>query len=243
MDKGNTSGIKIRIQFTKKGAVKYIGHLDTQRFFQRLIRRAGIDVAYSQGFSPHPVMSFASPLGVGVESESEILDVTLNSLSDRDDMLNALNANTCEGISITDIRLLKENSGNAMASVAAAGYTVKLRRDDEHIDMFSFDEGRIESILSAGELNILKKTKKGESVVDIRPGIYELRYMDNDTVYMMVDASSAGNIKPETVVGALKPYDSDTVIDRYTCMITRTGIYGYDEKKQHRRLIDFGDIF
>ncbi len=55
--------------------LRFIGHLDVMRFFQKAIRRAGIDIAYSSGFSPHQIMSFASPLGLGVESRGEYLDI------------------------------------------------------------------------------------------------------------------------------------------------------------------------
>ena len=61
--------MKVRIKFAKKGTMKFIGHLDIMRYFQKAIRRAGIDIAYSEGFSPHQIMSFAAPLGVGLESK------------------------------------------------------------------------------------------------------------------------------------------------------------------------------
>ena len=63
--------MKVRVKFEKTGPMKYIGHLDMMRFFQKAIRRAGIDVAYSEGFSPHMIMSFAYPLGVGMTSSGE----------------------------------------------------------------------------------------------------------------------------------------------------------------------------
>ena len=71
--------MKIRIKFSKTGAVRYIGHLDVMRYFQKLNRRAGIDVKYTTGFSPHQVMSFAAPLGVGLESYGEYVDIEVNS--------------------------------------------------------------------------------------------------------------------------------------------------------------------
>ena len=67
--------MKIRIKFAKYGVMKFIGHLDVMRFFQKAIRRADIDIRYSEGFSPHPVMSFAAPLGVGMESIGEYFDI------------------------------------------------------------------------------------------------------------------------------------------------------------------------
>ena len=60
------SALKIRIRFRKYGVMKFVGHLDIMRYFQKCMRRAGIDIAYSQGFSPHQLMSFAAPLGVGI---------------------------------------------------------------------------------------------------------------------------------------------------------------------------------
>ena len=63
--------MKLRIRFSKHGNVRYIGHLDIQRYFQRLNRRAGLKVVYSEGFSPHQKMSFAMPLSVGYESDAE----------------------------------------------------------------------------------------------------------------------------------------------------------------------------
>ena len=53
--------MKVRIKFSKYGALRFIGHLDVMRYFQKAIRRAEIDIAYSEGFSPHQIMSFASP--------------------------------------------------------------------------------------------------------------------------------------------------------------------------------------
>ena len=67
--------MKIRVKFSKHGAMKFIGHLDIMRYFQKAIRRAEIPIVFTEGFSPHMVMSFASPLGVGIESEGEYMDI------------------------------------------------------------------------------------------------------------------------------------------------------------------------
>ena len=68
------SALKVRIKFTKTGSLKFIGHLDVMRYFQKAFRRAEVDVAYSKGFSPHQLLSFAAPLGIGLTSEGEYLD-------------------------------------------------------------------------------------------------------------------------------------------------------------------------
>ena len=69
--------MKTRIKFTKSGPLKFIGHLDVMRYFQKAFRRAELDVEYSQGFNPHQLMSFAAPLGVGLTSDGEYLDLQL----------------------------------------------------------------------------------------------------------------------------------------------------------------------
>mgnify|MGYP001068438734 FL=1 len=73
--------MKLRVKFSKHGVLKFIGHLDVMRYFQKAIRRAGIDISYSAGFSPHQIMSFASPLGIGLESNGEYMDIEVNSLT------------------------------------------------------------------------------------------------------------------------------------------------------------------
>ena len=70
---GEVFVLNIRIKFQKSGAMKFIGHLDMMRYFQKAIRRAGIDIAYTGGYSPHQVMSFAAPLGVGIPATGSIL--------------------------------------------------------------------------------------------------------------------------------------------------------------------------
>lgn len=71
--------MKVRIKFAKSGVMKFIGHLDMMRYFQKAMRRADIDIKYSEGFSPHQIMSFAAPLGVGITSDGEYLDIEVNS--------------------------------------------------------------------------------------------------------------------------------------------------------------------
>ncbi len=240
--------MKLRIQFTKHGSMKFIGHLDTMRYFQKAIRRSGIDVTYTGGYSPHQVMAFAHPLGVGVESESEIMDIEVNSFdliggpeadkntigNERERLLKALNDQMSEGFTIRDIRLLPDDAGNAMASVAAASYEIH----GLPADKFDVIVDAIDQILSADEVMIMKKTKKSEQLVDIRPGLYELCIRDR-VLYMTVDASSAGNIKPDTVVKTLcEKCDTDPETFSYT--VTRTEIYGREKNGELKPLIEFG---
>ena len=79
--------MKIRIKFRKQGAVKFVGHLDIMRYFQKVMRRADVDIRYSEGFSPHQIMSFAAPLGVGLTSNGEYVDIEVNSTNPPQEMV------------------------------------------------------------------------------------------------------------------------------------------------------------
>ena len=73
--------MKLRIKFRKYGPIRFIGHLDVMRFFQKANRRAELDVAYTGGFSPHQIVSFAAPLGVGLTNNGEYMDLEVHSLT------------------------------------------------------------------------------------------------------------------------------------------------------------------
>lgn len=195
--------IKVRIKFSKHGALKFIGHLDMMRYFQKVFRRAEIDIAYTEGFSPHQVMSFAAPLGVGLESDGEYLDVELNSLESADVLKEKINEQMAEGMEALSVVVLPEKTGSAMAAVAAAGYYIAFR------DVFTPPKGwqsAIDKFLAKEHIMVEKQTKKSVLEIDLKPSIYDFRpssYQEKDCLYLMVNASSAGNIKPAMVMEAL----------------------------------------
>ena len=92
--------MKVRVRFAKRGIMKFIGHLDMVRYFQKAFRRAGIDMQYSQGFSPHQLISFASPLGVGLISEGEYMDIFIGEAMPGDVMLSKINKEMAEGVEV-----------------------------------------------------------------------------------------------------------------------------------------------
>ena len=102
--------MKTRMRFVKCGSMKFIGHLDCMRFFQKAIRRAKLDVAYSKGYSPHQLMSFASPLGVGVTSDGEYIDVEFYSLPELSlpELVTYLNQFMTDEIFVTDIEIMPD---------------------------------------------------------------------------------------------------------------------------------------
>ena len=109
--------------------MKFIGHLDLMRYFQKAMRRADVDIAYSGGYSPHQIMSFASPLGLGATSVGEYMDIEVNSTRPSKEMVTALNQVMVEGIEILSYRVLPEESKNAMSLVAGADYMVVFKEN------------------------------------------------------------------------------------------------------------------
>lgn len=194
--------MKVRIKFAKSGAMRFIGHLDIMRYFQKAIRRADIDVAYSEGFSPHQIMSFAAPLGVGLTSNGEYLDIEIKTHAGAEDMKQRLNKVMVEGMEILAVTMLKEDAKNAMASVAAAEYTVRFRQGYEP----GFDwPKRLMEFYHSPSIMVTKKTKKSEMSLDLKPYIYQLSLQETEkapVIRMLVNASSSGNVKPGLVMEA-----------------------------------------
>lgn len=188
--------MKVRIKFSKEGPVRFIGHLDIMRYFQKAIRRAGIDIAYSTGFSPHQIMSFASPLSVGHESCGEYFDVELNSITDTEDIKMRLNQTMAEGIQILQVAVLDETEGNAMASVAAADYLISFR---DSVSLPDDWKEKLTAFYEKDKIPVIKKTKKREREIDLKETIYQLEIRE-DQVYMLLDAGSGSNMKPGFVL-------------------------------------------
>ena len=214
--------MKLRVKFSKHGVLKFIGHLDVMGYFQKAIRRAEIDIAYSTGFSPHQIMSFAAPLGVGLESNGEYMDIEVHSLTSAKQFVDALNAQMTDGIKVLEVRLLPDNAGNAMASVAAARYTITFRK--EYQPLF-FNSSVVDNFMGQENIIVTKKTKRSESTFDIKPYIFECYFdEENCSIVLTVDASSANNLKPSLVISALYEANNQE-FDDFGLLITREETY------------------
>lgn len=170
--------MKARIKFQKYGAMKFIGHLDVMRYFQKAFRRAGFDNEYSKGFSPHQIMSFAAPLGVGLTSDGEYLDVSLLSSDEPQVMIDRLNAVLTEGFRVVGFQPLLDPIPNqkvitAMSLVASADYMVSLKDGYTTLKFGTREdfEKAFRQFLAQETIVIDKKTKKSENAVDIKPMI------------------------------------------------------------------------
>lgn len=214
-----------RIKFSKGGNLKFIGHLDIMRYFQKALRRAQIDVEYSKGFSPHMILSFAAPLGVGLTSDGEYMDMQLLSGLPKEEMLARINEQMARDIVVSDYVVLPDTSKNCMSIVAAADYKVSVKDGYDFGDAFPLSEfqARFQAFVEQSEIVILKKTKKSEKEVNIKPFIYHVAYdkdsfkeqgcsyYDNSVaevyengqvVYLQLSTGSTDNLKPELVMEA-----------------------------------------
>ena len=180
--------MKVRIKFSKEGPMKFVGHLDTMRYFQKAIRRAELPVAFSGGYSPHMIMSFAVPLGVGMESLGDYFDLEMAEDMATSEIAARLDEQMAEGMHIVSVRKVEDGkAGKAMALVAAADYLVEFRLGKEPSIEW---KSRVEEFLAQPEIKVPKQTKRSEKEIDLRPNIYKMEVRENGFFYMLASASS-----------------------------------------------------
>ncbi len=207
--------------------MKFIGHLDLMRYFQKAMRRADVDIAYSGGYSPHQIMSFASPLGLGATSVGEYMDIEVNSTRPSKEMVTALNQVMVEGIEILSYRVLPEESKNAMSLVAGADYMVVFKEN------FTLAPEKLaekaNEFYSQESITILKKTKKSEKEVDIKPMIYSMdRAEDGQAIYLKLATGSVNNLKPELVMDAFCQF-LNLPFDEFSFQVHRLELFTNDD--------------
>ena len=216
-DPGTDEGrlcIRIRMRLAKYGPMKFIGHLELMRFLQKCLRRTDIDVHYSDGITPRMIMSTAMPLGLGLESSGEYVDIEIGSPVTTDHALAQLRPLMPEGLEVLDFRQIGEavyegggtqkKPEKAMSIVAAARYGVRFR--DSYEPPRDWD-----SLLSAfvGQRGIqwTKETKKGFRTLDMKTLIYDFSIEkarspeERDTIHMCVCSRVGQNLKPDQLIG------------------------------------------
>jgi len=194
--------LKARIKFRKNGVMKFIGHLDIMRYFQKAIRRAEIPIAFTSGYSPHMIMSFANPLGVGLTSDGEYFDIELTESIASKEAVRRLNEQMVDGMEIVSfVQIPDDKKSKGMSIVAGADYLSSVKNGSLPEDLAE----KLEAFYAQNEICVVKKTKKSEKEVDIRPMIYKLECRDGK-IYMRVAAGSVQNLKPELVTEAFVRY-------------------------------------
>jgi radical SAM-linked protein len=172
--------MRIIARFEKNDSVRFVSHLDVQRLFHRAMRRAGLPIAYSNGFNPHPLMSFATALSVGVTSEAEWFDIKLTEHVDPSAFLERLNDMLPNGFAIKEACMDSAALPSLSVLMAAAMYKVKAVANDK--GDYSLLQNSIENMMS-GSIMVKKRGKGGEREVNLRPLIKKIEFIDATDSY------------------------------------------------------------
>lgn len=225
--------MKVRIKFSKEGPMKFVGHLDTMRYFQKAVRRAGLPVAFSGGYSPHMIMSFAAPLGVGTTSLGEYFDMELTETVPTSEIVRRFNETMAEGFRVVSARQVEDGKASkAMSLVAAADYHVEFRQGKEPAVEW---KNKIEEFLAQPEISVTKKTKRSEATVDIRPFIYKME-LQGDKIFMQLASASANYTKPELVTDTFFAW-LGTELAPFAYMVERLEVYADLGKEDDHKFV------
>lgn len=190
--------MKIRIKFEKGEPVKYISHLDMMRTFERAFRRAALPLAFSQGFTPHPRIVFASALSVGVTSSGEYMDVELEEEMAVEDVARRLNLALPEGLKILRVDLAEGRWD--LSQINDALYTVKISADATSQEI----DDAIKKLMAQDQIIMDKVSKGKKRKVDIRPLIYNFHRVDisgQDVLLSMeLAVGQKGTVSPQALI-------------------------------------------
>jgi radical SAM-linked protein len=192
-----------RISFSRGEEVKFISHLDLMRLWERALRRAGVPLAYSQGFSPHPRLSLAAPLALGITSQAELMDLFLiRPVSDRY-LVGALRQQLPRGIDILEAHPVAPTAPSLPSQVRFTEYRVEVATDKSSQEV----ETALASLLSAQSLPWQHSRDTGIRHYDLRALIRDLWLMEKEgsrcLLGMRLRSDSSGSGRPEQVAAAL----------------------------------------
>lgn len=211
--------MKTLVCFTRGPQTRFLSHLDMQRAMQRALRRSGLPIGYSQGFSPHIQLSFATALSVGQISRYEVLDIKMEAAVDGDAFCSALNPHLPAGIHALGAVCLERGSA-PMALVRASSYEVQTTAPAE---------AAIEAFMQKTEHLATIRTKSGEKTQDIRPMVFTLTPCDKGFT-ALVSHREGATLRPDLLLEALELKASS---------ICRTGLFAEKDSK----LIDLMDFY
>ena len=204
--------MRIRVKFSKTEPMRYTSHLDLYRAWERLLRRAGMQLVFSQGYNPRPKLQLAAPLPLGITSRAEIVDFWLSDGPDDIEQLKAIIiAAQPPGIEILTVEFVDPSASPLQKKVTAAEYQVIL------LDQIPFPDHKIDSLLQAESLI---RQRRGKSY-DLRPLILALSIESKDPefIQMRLNAQEGSTGRPEEVLLALDIPPENTHIERTQLII------------------------
>ncbi len=194
---------RLRITFSRAEEVKYISHLDLMRLWERALRRAAIPMAYSQGFSPHPKISLAVPLAIGVTSESEVMDILLRRRVSPYFFIKVVSEQLPSGIGILGVEQVSLTAPSLQSQVREAEYRVEVEADAGVEKV----EAALRSFLAKEHIPWQHQRDTGVRRYDLRPLVHRLWLIgwqqSRCTLGMRLRTDSRGTGRPEQVIAAL----------------------------------------
>ncbi len=179
--------MRVRIRFAKFGRLRFLGHLDVLRYMQKAFRRSGLNISYSAGFHPHPLISFAQPLSLSLTSDGEYFDVEFDERYEEEYLFEKLSDAMCEDIVINRVTILPDyvphqKKVTGMSLVAGAMYAFVRR--EETSDACDEAWGKL---AEANSLLLEKKTKKGTRECDVRAGVHGIWRLEANARYELLN--------------------------------------------------------
>ncbi len=216
--------MKIWIRFGKNDRLRYVSHLDLQRFMQRALNRTDLPIAWSQGFNPHPLMSFGSAMAMGWTSEYEVLEIRMAKEIDVMEIAKQMAAALPPDLPVIAARVLDDTKSAPMALVKAADYIVQIEGEAGSVIC-----EQIPNYLAQEHVIAMRKTKTGEKEADIRAMTYALRRapeMDN-VLYARLALTEKATCKPDLLVKTLAKMAG--IEEEQEIRVHRVSLLGGDE--------------
>ncbi len=198
--------MRIRITFTKQGALRYTGHLDLHKLWERAARRAELPLAYSQGFHPQPKMNMAAALPLGFSSRCEVMDMKLEHDISLSELATRLNATLPAGLQVVEVEQVEERAPALQTQVISAEYEVTLTESRGGSALKEI----IDSVMDSPSL---PRERRGKTY-DLRPLIEALNLMRDDKIFMRLAAREGATGRPEEVLDVLGIAFEETRIER-----------------------------
>jgi len=205
--------------FEKGERIRHIGHLDIQRSVQRGLRRSGLPVAYSQGFNPHILITFASALSTGACGKREIMDVTMAEEVSAEEFLSRINKAMPPEMQVSEARPVDQHHPSLMSELQAAEYDLMIR-DEQKGERLS---EAVPALLARETVPAMRKTKTKLSEYDIRPLILSL-HGEKNHLYATLVLTERESCKPQMLLDALRKQAG--IEEEVRMLVTRTALLG-----------------
>jgi radical SAM-linked protein len=188
--------VNYRLRFARREPAIWLGHLDLMRTFERTVRRAGLPVVWSQGFNPRPHLAFALPIGVGLATQDDYVDVMMTEPLDEKVLLKRLNDAFPAGFEILDVKVVPAEGPSLMSLIAASDYLLQGCG-------LAAAANKLADI-PEGEPWLVEKNSKGKLVtIDIRPLLISQTIVAEDQLLVRVKAGSRDNLRPDLLLKVL----------------------------------------